>query len=313
MLAQHRQQFAPPQPGQGLRGVQPGPHEVGRPEFQCPVEPVGPHGRVEPFPQIGQGGGHLVGLAPATQHVPQGLLAGVHAHEHEPPAHGHVEQGDRPVGGVHGADDEQVVRQAEPVAVAVQQLDLGVAVIQEEVQLAEHLGDVGAIDLVDDEHVRLGRRIARLLGDPAQRAGHHAQPGPARIVRRPEALDEILVGVGGMELHQCPLVGGQTAGVQQLLDEVGLAGTRRALNDDLASFVQRLEKLTQPTVVAVVEPVCERLGIAGQDGARRRRGHRRSYFQYRSVIGGNNLDCRFRGLAPRRSRRSQAARSARSG
>ena len=149
--------------------------------------------------------------------------------EGEAAADGGVHHRDGTVRGVHGADDVQVVRQRERLVGAVLQVDPVVAVFQQEVQLAEHLGQVRAVHLVDDQEVRLAlvAGFGGLLGEPAQRAGHELE-GHLALVRlvRPEALEEVLVGVRRVELDELdPLVGGvagQLGG--KVLGKVGLAG-----------------------------------------------------------------------------------------
>ena len=61
---------------------------------------------------------------------------------------------DGAVGGVHRPDDVEVFRQLESFALLrVLKVHLLVAVLQKEVQLAEHLGEVAAVYLVYDEEV----------------------------------------------------------------------------------------------------------------------------------------------------------------
>lgn len=60
--------------------------------------------------------------------------------ERETTTNGGVHHGDGAVSGVHGADDVQVVRQAEGFVGAVLQVNAVITVFKEEVQLAEDLG-----------------------------------------------------------------------------------------------------------------------------------------------------------------------------
>ena len=130
--------------------------------------------------------------------------------EREPPPHGRVQQRDGTVGGVHRADDEQVLGQPERLRRAVLQLDRLVAVLQQEVQLAEDLGQVRAVHLVDDQDVRLVWRspLAVRPCDAAQRPGGELERRlPAVGLVGPEALEEVLVGVRGVELDQLAVAG----------------------------------------------------------------------------------------------------------
>ena len=102
-------------------------------------------------------------------------MRGIQFDEREPAAHGCVDPGDRPVGGVHRADQEQVLRERELLVRGVLQADGLVAVLQQEVQLAEHLGQVRAVDLVDDQDV--GR------GGLAAATSAKSRNGPARSVK----------------------------------------------------------------------------------------------------------------------------------
>ena len=59
--------------------------------------------------------------------------------------------------------------------IGVLEVDAVVAVLEEEVQLAEDLGDVAAVDLVDDQDVGLVRVLAGVAGDALQRAVNSAK------------------------------------------------------------------------------------------------------------------------------------------
>ena len=85
-------------------------------------------------------------------------------------------------------------------------MDRHIAVLEQEVELAEDLGDVAAVDLVDDQDVRLVRgRPARLGDELAGRRARARNASPALGLIRPVALEEVLVGVGGVELDQAEL------------------------------------------------------------------------------------------------------------
>ena len=122
----------------------------------------------------------------------------------EPAAHRSIDQRDGPVGGVHRADDLQVGRKAERLGRPVQGLDARVPVFQQvQQQLAEHLGQVRAVDLLDHQHERpvLGLESCRLLGDGDQRAaGPPVGDPPGCGHRGPQPLEEVLVGGGAVEL-----------------------------------------------------------------------------------------------------------------
>ena len=104
---------------------------------------------------------------PAVEQPVDRRLIGEQVHEVEATPQGSVHEGDRPVGGVHRADDPQVLRQAERL-VGVEEPGLFAAVLEQEVQLAEHLGQVAPVDLVDDQQVGPVRGGQRPVDRPAQ-------------------------------------------------------------------------------------------------------------------------------------------------
>jgi hypothetical protein len=63
-----------------------------------------------------------------------------------------IAQRDRSIRCVHRPDEPEIWRQAEG-CVAVLQGQRLAAVFQQKIQLAEHFCDIGAVDLVDDEHM----------------------------------------------------------------------------------------------------------------------------------------------------------------
>src|SRR4029079_15239926 len=90
-----------------------------------------------------------------------------------------------PVGRVHRADDPQVVGQLEGCP-AVLQADCLVAVLQEEVQLAEDLGDVAAVYLVDEQdvwHAGVPTGAPQDQSGDKNRLGHITREG-APVVRQ---------------------------------------------------------------------------------------------------------------------------------
>ena len=96
------------------------------------------------------------GLSPPGQYASGGLAVRGEGEERETAPHGGVHQGDRPVRRVHGADDEEVGRQGEPV-LRVHEQHAVVPVLQEKVQLAEYLGQIAPVDLIEDQEVGLVR------------------------------------------------------------------------------------------------------------------------------------------------------------
>jgi len=99
-------------------------------------------------------------------------------------------------------------------------------------QLAEHLAQVAAVDLVDDEDVAVVGVGFRLPAEAVEHAVLELEP--AALPRSP-TLDEVLVGVRLMELHHlhaCVV----PASEQRPRDPAGderLADARRALEDDV--------------------------------------------------------------------------------
>ena len=189
-----------------------------------------------------------VSVQPAPEQPFDRRLSGVELHEMEPPAQGEVHQGDRAVGGVHGADDVEGLGQGEG-GLRVLEAHLLVAILQQEIQLAEDLGEVPPVDLVDDEEVP-GVRLP---------PGHfrHVEQGPVPQLEagtvseqcRPVALDEVLVGVRRVELDQPHPPGRSGQAGRYLPGSVGLAGSGRALEDDLALVVEQLLDVLKKTDV----------------------------------------------------------------
>ena len=82
-----------------------------------------------------------------------------------------------------------------------------VPVLEQEVELAEDLGQVGPVDLVDDEHEGLvGVAAGRVTSWRRGRASARSRWARASAAR-PVALEEVLVGVRRVELHQLDLLG----------------------------------------------------------------------------------------------------------
>lgn len=118
--------------------------------------------------------GHVgaVGLQPAAQQPVDRPLVGEVGQEVEASPQRRVDQRDRTVGGVHRRDDPDVCWQAER-RVGVLQPQLLVAVLQQEVQLAEHLGDIAAVELVDYQDVAGLGVVAGSLGHELHGLGGH--------------------------------------------------------------------------------------------------------------------------------------------
>jgi hypothetical protein len=92
----------------------------------------------------------LVSLQPSPEKIADRRLVGKERNEVEAAPESQVDQGDRPIRRVHGAEHEKVGRQGEPV-VRVLEAHLLPPIFEEEVQLAEDLRQIAAIDLVDDQ------------------------------------------------------------------------------------------------------------------------------------------------------------------
>lgn len=89
-------------------------------------------------------------------------------------------------------------------------------------QLAEHLGDVGSIDLVDEECIALARVRMGFVADLLELAVHRTELGGPILCGRnwPDAANEILVGERRVKGHHLValhrLRGRLRAGVQEL-------------------------------------------------------------------------------------------------
>jgi hypothetical protein len=114
---------------------------------------------------------------------------------------------------------------------------------RQEVQLAEHLGQVRSVDLVDDQDVSRGRVRRGHLREVAERPGPQRE-GQAAVAAGggPEPLEEVLVRVRRVELDELdrPVFGqvpGETGG------QVGLARARRPVEDDLLALREQVPDL----------------------------------------------------------------------
>ena len=118
----------------------------------------------------------------AVSHAARMPGVGRHFEEGEAPPQRLIDQGHRAVGGVHRAEQVQVRRQPERAA-RVRQRHCLVAVLQQVEQLAEDARQVAAVDLVDDQDVRL--RTAGVPPRPRRRTAGRPRPGRSRRAGRP--------------------------------------------------------------------------------------------------------------------------------
>ena len=130
---------------------------------------------------------------PAPQKPGDGRLVGMELHEVEPPPQSQIHQRDGAVGGVHRADNVEIRRQRKLAAVL--KLDLLIPILQQEVQLAEHFGEVAAIDFVYDEKVARAGVFRSPLRREHERPIPKREPGTPADQRGTKAPNEILIGV----------------------------------------------------------------------------------------------------------------------
>src|SRR5689334_5037590 len=114
-----------------------------------------------------------------------------------------------------------------------------VAILKQEVELAEDAGKVAAVDLVDDENV--GRVLLPLLHggarDLAQGAVFQLKPDGVVLPRgRAVALEEVLVGRGWVKLHDSDVVAGDV--LRELLRDVRLTRAWWPVEDQLRPIAQ---------------------------------------------------------------------------
>ena len=133
---------------------------------------------------------------------------------------------------VHHADDVDVRGHAEQL-VGVKQLKLipALIVFDEHEQLAENLGKIAAVDLVNDEEVVVLLIVGGLFTERVEGALDQLESHAGRTV----ALDEVFVGVALVELHQLDTrnVFHTHHRVSKTLSDESLADARRALQDDV--------------------------------------------------------------------------------
>ena len=152
-----------------------------------------------------------------------------------------------------------LLRQPEPpiLLVGVHQVDRLIAVLEQEVELPEHLGEVASVDLVDDQDVRRARVVESLIDDAPHRAGSQLE---TTLRRGAVALEEVLVGVRRVELDKLHVDASDVP--RQGLRNVGLARARGPVEDQLGTITQQLD--------AVVEPADVYVQSGGQLDTRRR-------------------------------------------
>ena len=240
LLLQQRQDLRPPDPLQAALAVDALLHQVRRPDAKSASSM-----------RALSASSRSAGSASRSSRVrsqrrssPRAARRGEQLDEGEPSPHRRVDQRDRPVGGVHRADDEQVRRQREVLSPEYVQADRLVAVLQQEVQLAEDLRQVGPVDLVDDQDVRDVPVLLAGGWSASSRSGPAVQP-EARASRRrrpagPEALEEVLVGVRRVELDEFDLPGRSAEVLGELQRQVGLSGARRPVEHELPFVRQQV-------------------------------------------------------------------------
>ena len=125
--------------------------------------------------------------------------------------------------------------------------DALIAVLEQEVQLAEDLRDVPAIDLVYDQQVGRGRIRLRLVGDLAERAVDELEAQRSALLQlRSVPLEEVLVGVRRVELDQPVTAAVRLNVAAEVLRDIRLAAARRSIEDQLLLLLQHGEEPHQP-------------------------------------------------------------------
>ena len=116
--------------------------------------------------------------------------------------------------------------------------------LDEHEQLAEGLGDVGPVDLVDDEHVVPSRVGGGTPAEPGEDALGGREPA---LGRGAQPDDDILIGGRLVELHHLHprVIRLAHEGVGQALGREGLSRARSALEDEVLLASQQPEHLLQ--------------------------------------------------------------------
>ncbi len=128
-----------------------------------------------------------------------GVEGGTEFHEGEAASQRVVEHREAAVRRVHHADDVDVSGNAEQFA-GVEELEFvsSLIALDEHEQLAKDLGEVAAVDLVDDEEICVLLVIGGLLAEGVEDTLDKLKSR----ARGPVPLDEVLVGVALVELDQ---------------------------------------------------------------------------------------------------------------
>ena len=169
-----------------------------------------------------------------------GLEGGAQFHEGEAAAQRVVEHREATVRRVHHADDVDVFRHAKQF-VGVEELELvlrpAFIALDEHEQLAEDLGEVSSVDLVDDEEVCVLLVVGGLLAEGVEGTLDQLEPRAGG----PVPLDEILVGVALVELNELDARNVLDAHhrVGEALGCIGFTDARCALQDDVLLRAQQ--------------------------------------------------------------------------
>ena len=118
------------------------------------------------------------------------------------------------------------------------QADLLVPVLQQEIELAEYLGEIPPIDLVDDEEDFLFRFVLRQFRGMQKRPVPQFETGSPTTEHRTKSLHEVLICVRRMELHERDAFSFAGEAFRQLSRGVGLAGAGWPLQDDLPLVIE---------------------------------------------------------------------------
>ncbi len=129
------------------------------------------------------------------------------------------------------------------------QLHRLVPVLEQEVQLAEDLGQVRPVDLVDDEDEGEVALFGCFGNEAPERTRLQLEADRA-VIRGPGpvTLEEVLIGIGGMELNQPHLLQSDQVRRQFPGNEC-LPGARRAIEDDLLALIEQVPHMGEPTAI----------------------------------------------------------------
>src|SRR6266699_4002540 len=143
-----------------------------------------------------------------------------------------VDEGDAPVSRIHGAKEVDGLWQLEPLA-AVREHDVVVAILEHQDELAEDPCQVATVDLVDHDHETVLRPGPGSSSQPFQwpindRIVDSSRGGSSRT----QSFDKVLVAVRGVEHHHLILAVEACEVVAEFCCCLGLASTRRSVEDD---------------------------------------------------------------------------------